>query len=42
VSRILLTHLLSGRDRATTQAAASLASGGIPTALVDPLDQFEL
>lgn len=42
VSRILLTHLLSGRDRPATEAAANRASGGLPTRLVDPLDQFEL
>lgn len=41
-SRILLTHLLSGRDRAATEAAVERAAGGIPARLVDPLDVFEL
>jgi len=40
--RILLTHLLSGRDRTATVAAVTRASGGIPTQLVDPGDRFEL
>ncbi len=42
VSRILLTHLLSGPDRAATVAAVVRLSGGIPSQLVDPGDQFEL
>lgn len=41
-SRILLTHLLSGRDRSATVAAVERLSGGIPTHLVDPGDRFEL
>ena len=42
VRQILLTHLLSGRDRPATEAAASRAGGGIPARLVDPGDEFEL
>ncbi len=42
VSRILLTHLLSGRDRADTVAAVAAASGGIPADLVDPGEAFDL
>jgi len=42
VSRILLTHLLSGRDRSGTVAAVERASGGLPVQLVDPGDRFEL
>jgi len=42
VSRILLTHLLSGFDRGATAAAVELASGGLPVELVDPGDRFEL
>lgn len=41
-SRILLTHLLSGRDRAATEVATSRAAGGIPATLVDPGDRFDL
>jgi ribonuclease BN (tRNA processing enzyme) len=41
-SRILLTHLLSGRDRAATEAAATRAAGGISARLVDPGDRFDL
>jgi ribonuclease BN (tRNA processing enzyme) len=41
-SRILLTHLLSGRDRATTEAATTRAAGGIGARLVDPGDRFDL
>lgn len=41
-SRILLTHLLSGRDRAATEAATSRAAGGIPATLVDPGDRLDL
>ncbi|HLY15302.1 MAG TPA: MBL fold metallo-hydrolase [Candidatus Limnocylindrales bacterium] len=40
--RILLTHLLAGRDRAATEAATSKAAGGIEAMLVDPGDRFEL
>ncbi|MGH2513076.1 MAG: MBL fold metallo-hydrolase, partial [Candidatus Limnocylindrales bacterium] len=40
--RILLTHLMSGRDRAAIVAAVARLSGGIPTCLVDPGDTFEL
>jgi ribonuclease BN (tRNA processing enzyme) len=42
VARILLTHLLSGHDRAATVAAVEQASGGIPSMLVDPGDRIEL
>jgi len=42
VGRILLTHLLGGRDRQAIEAAVQRLSGGIPATLVDPLDQFEL
>jgi len=42
VSRILLTHLLSGFDREATAAAVEQASGGVPAQLVDPGDYFEL
>lgn len=42
VSRILLTHLLSGRDRPAVEAAVERLSGGIPAQLVDPGDRFEL
>jgi len=42
VSRILLTHLLSGPDRAATVAAVERLSGGIPSQLVDPGDRFDL
>ncbi len=42
VSRVLLTHLLSGRDRTATEVAVAQASGGRPAQLVDPLDTFEL
>jgi ribonuclease BN (tRNA processing enzyme) len=41
-SRILLTHLLSGRDRAATVAAVSEASEGIAAQLVDPGEAFDL
>jgi ribonuclease BN (tRNA processing enzyme) len=41
-SRILLTHLLSGRDRAATEAATSGAAGGIEATLVDPGDRFDI
>ncbi len=41
-SRILLTHLLSGRDRAATEAATTRAAGGIAATLVDPGDRFDL
>ena len=41
-SRILLTHLLSGRDRAATVAATTRAAGGIAARLVDPGDRFDL
>ena len=41
-SRILLTHLLSGFDRAATAAAVEQASAGIPAQLVDPGDRFQL
>jgi ribonuclease BN (tRNA processing enzyme) len=42
VRRVLLTHLLSGRDRPATEAATIKASGGVPARLVDPGDRFEL
>jgi ribonuclease BN (tRNA processing enzyme) len=42
VSRILLTHLLSGHDRPATEAATTRAAGGIPAKLVDPGDRFDL
>jgi ribonuclease BN (tRNA processing enzyme) len=42
VSRILLTHLLAGRDRAATAAEVTRLSGGIPAALVDPGDTFDV
>jgi ribonuclease BN (tRNA processing enzyme) len=41
-SRILLTHLLSGRDRAATEAATTRAAAGISAKLVDPGDRFDL
>jgi len=41
-SRILLTHLLAGRDRAATETATSRAAGGIKATLVDPGDRFDL
>jgi ribonuclease BN (tRNA processing enzyme) len=41
-SRILLTHLLSGRDRAATEAATTRAAGGINATLLDPGDRFDL
>ena len=41
-SRILLTHLLSGRDREATVAEVARLSGGIPTTVVDPGDSFDL
>ncbi len=40
--RILLTHLLSGRDRAATETAVGRASGSSPTTLVDPGDRFDV
>lgn len=40
--RILLTHLLAGRDRAATEAATTRAAGGIAATLVDPGLQFDL
>ena len=40
--RILLTHLLAGRDRAATEAATTRAAGGIEATLVDPGDRFDL
>lgn len=42
VSRILLTHLLSGYDRSAVVAEVERLSGGIPTAIVDPGDSFDL
>ena len=42
VSRILLTHLLSGFDRTATAAAVEQAGGGVPAQLVDPGDRFQL
>lgn len=41
-SRILLTHLLSGRDRSATEAATTRAAGGIEATLVDPGDRFDI
>ncbi|HEY7937387.1 MAG TPA: MBL fold metallo-hydrolase [Candidatus Limnocylindrales bacterium] len=40
--RVLLTHLLSGRDRAATEAATTRAAGGIEATLVDPGDRFDI
>jgi len=40
--RILLTHLLSGRDRTATEAATTRAAGGIEATLVDPGDRFDV
>jgi len=42
VARVLLTHLLAGRDRSATTAAVERLSGGLATRLVDPGDRFEL
>ena len=42
VTRVLLTHLLAGRDRSATTAAVERLSGGLATRLVDPGDRFEL
>ena len=42
VSRILLTHLLSGRDRVATEAATTNAADGIAATLVDPGDRFDI
>lgn len=42
VSRILLTHLLSGRDRAATEAETKRTAGGIEATLVDPGDRFDI
>jgi len=41
-SRVLLTHLLSGQDRAATAATVERLSGDRPVRLVDPGDRFEL
>lgn len=41
VARLLITHVLMGRDRARTLAAAA-AIAGAPVAIVDPGDRFEI
>jgi len=41
VARLLITHVLMGRDRAATVAAAAALSG-IPVRIVEPGDRFDL
>jgi ribonuclease BN (tRNA processing enzyme) len=41
VERLLLTHLLMGRDRARAVAAAA-AIASVPVEIVDPGDRFDL